>query len=378
MACAVKILHIAETIKGGIASYLNQVIPELDLRLLNGELPEQLVMVPDADTRYLPWVRPEKLLPFSRRHGRNPFELARFAIAARRNIVATKPDIVFLHSTFAGALVRAQWPIRGSDAKIVYCAHGPAYDAPRAPILNRLIKRMERDFSFRTDRIIALSDIEAAECVGIGFPCSRVARVYNGITLGSPQAKPAAWNTDRLKILFIGRFDRQKGIDTLFKAATLTPEKLSIRCAGDAVVSRGKLPPVPDNVSLLGWLDPEQLQAQLLATDIVVMPSRWEGLGIAAIEAMRAGKPIVASAVGGLRELIVHGETGWLVPPDNPAALLAALLRPTAKERVAAGEAGRTRFKQMFTIHHCVDGLQHELQRVLDAPRVAATNGGAS
>jgi glycosyltransferase involved in cell wall biosynthesis len=318
MARAIKILHIAETIKGGIASYLNQVVPELDLRLLNGQLPDQYVMAPDADTKYLPNIRPGKIIPFPRRHGRNPVELVRFAMAARRNILATKPDILFLHSTFASALVRAQLPIKSVDAKIVYCAHGPAYDAPRAPILNRMIKRIERDLSFRTDRIITLSDVEAAECVDIGFPPNRVARVYNGITLGSPQAKPAAWTTDRLKVLFIGRFDRQKGIDTLFKAATLTPEKLSIRCAGDAVVSRGKMPPIPDNVRLLGWLNPEQLQAQLLAADIVAMPSRWEGLGIAAIEAMRSGKPVVASAVGGLRELIVDGETGWLVPPDNP------------------------------------------------------------
>jgi glycosyltransferase involved in cell wall biosynthesis len=367
----VKILHIAETIKGGIASYLNQVVPELNLREINGQFPTQRLLVPESDTQYLDCVPPEQVAGF-KRNGRGPVELTRFAMAVRHEIAAIKPDILFLHSTFAGVIVRAQSRSFEFAPKVVYCAHGWAFEASRAAILNRLVINVEKRLSARTDRIITLSDGETANCAKLGFPTSRLVRVYNGISTIPPFANPASWQDSRLKVLFVGRFDRQKGIDTLLQAAAFAPHLVSVRCAGDAVVSRAGLRNIPDNVEILGWLSPEQLQAQLLAADIVAMPSRWEGLGISALEAMRASKPLVASDIGGLREVVQHGVTGWLVPREQPAALLAALLAPSAAERKAAGDAGRKRFERMFSLQQCVDGV-HSVLAELAADRQLAT-----
>jgi glycosyltransferase involved in cell wall biosynthesis len=376
MSTNLKILHIAETVKGGIASYLDQVVPELNTRPVAGRFPDQFLFLPAGSDVYLPSIPRERIGFFKPVRRRSPIDLFRLGTAMRGHIADAKPDLIFLHSTFAGALVRAFPTIRGLAAKTVYCAHGPAYDAPRNKWVNRAIEWFERTLAQRTDMVVALSDREVARCIQIGFPADRVMRVYNGIAPHPPHADPARWNDPRLKVLFIGRFDRQKGIDTLMTAAAFGQDKLSVRCAGEAVVGRGGLKHLPSNVEFLGWLDPAQLQAQLLAADVVAMPSRWEGMGIAAIEAMRAGKPLVASAVGGLQELVVDGKTGWHIPPDSPALLLGALLRPNGGERRAAGMAGQERFRQMFTVQHCVDGLQDVLECVCASPPVQANGQG--
>jgi hypothetical protein len=86
--------------------------------------------------------------------------------------------------------------------------------------------------------------------------------------------------------------------------------------------------------------------------DIVVMPSRWEGLGIVAMEAMACGRPVVASRTGGLRELIVHGTTGWLVEPRNEDALATQLQHclDHAADCRRVGEAARTYAREHFPI----------------------------
>jgi glycosyltransferase involved in cell wall biosynthesis len=102
-------------------------------------------------------------------------------------------------------------------------------------------------------------------------------------------------------------------------------------------------------VELLGWLDAEGVAAQLQAADVVAAPSRWEGFGLAAAEAMRAAKPVIASRVGGLCDLVEDGVNGRLVPPDDPAALCAALLADDPEARRRMGRRGRARYLQYFT-----------------------------
>ena len=103
-------------------------------------------------------------------------------------------------------------------------------------------------------------------------------------------------------------------------------------------------------MEFLGFRD--DVPALLAQAAVVVVPSRSEGLGLSALEAMAAGKPVVASAVGGLREVVIHEETGLLVPPEDPAALAAALKSLlSAPERARKmGEAGRARVETEFDV----------------------------
>ncbi len=100
------------------------------------------------------------------------------------------------------------------------------------------------------------------------------------------------------------------------------------------------------------------MAACLAAADVVVLPSRHEGLGVAALEAMAAERPVVASRVGGLAEVVVEGETGVLVPPGDVPRLAAALARLAADpgERVALGRAGRARVLARFTAATMAEG----------------------
>jgi glycosyltransferase involved in cell wall biosynthesis len=108
---------------------------------------------------------------------------------------------------------------------------------------------------------------------------------------------------------------------------------------------------------MLGWCNDKQIREQLAWADCVVIPSRWEGFGLVALEAMRAGRAVIASNVGGLPEVIDPGVTGWLVPPDDPSALRATLLSLGDEQLAAAGAAGRRHFVQRFTIERTADAL---------------------
>jgi len=119
---------------------------------------------------------------------------------------------------------------------------------------------------------------------------------------------------------------------------------------GDAVLGDAPLSSMPPNAQATGWLSPAEIEAFYRSADVVAIPSRWEGFGLIAVEAMRAELPVIASRVGGLPEIVDDGVTGVLIPPDDKAALVSAL-RDIPDERLAAmGRAGRQRFLRHFTL----------------------------
>ena len=111
---------------------------------------------------------------------------------------------------------------------------------------------------------------------------------------------------------------------------------------------------VMGSVDFLGW-QPD-IQPWLSRWDVVIQPSLSEGFGLAALEAMAASTPVVATAVGGAPEVVDDGVTGWLVPPGDPAALgeriQELLLNPDLRTRM--GTAGRRRAESQFSVHRMV------------------------
>ncbi|MFQ5422286.1 MAG: glycosyltransferase, partial [Anaerolineae bacterium] len=103
------------------------------------------------------------------------------------------------------------------------------------------------------------------------------------------------------------------------------------------------------------------------ALDLFVLPSLWEGLSIVLLEAMAAGRPIVATAVGGTPELLQDGETGLLVPPADPVALGTAVNRLLADRAKAQqlGAAGRARMLRHFTVDQMVRQIEQLYEEVL-------------
>lgn len=155
-------------------------------------------------------------------------------------------------------------------------------------------------------------------------------------------------------IVAVGRLAPEKGFDVLLRALPLVQEKIS--SARLILVGNG---PEREDLTALAAENPAiifagfqtEVVSFLRSADVVAIPSRQEGQGIVALEAMAARKPIVASRVGGLEEMIVENETGLLVPPDNSAELAAALvsLLHDSERRTKMGAAGRRRVEQNYT-----------------------------
>ena len=142
------------------------------------------------------------------------------------------------------------------------------------------------------------------------------------------------------EVLFVGRLSAEKGILELVQAA----DGMKLTVAGDG--------PLRDRVpGALGLVPHDELAPLYERAAVVAVPSHREGFGVACAEAMAHGRPVVASAVGGLLDLVVDGETGLLVPPRDVAALRAALERllGDADLRRRLGEAGRERIREHFT-----------------------------
>lgn len=142
------------------------------------------------------------------------------------------------------------------------------------------------------------------------------------------------------EVLFAGRLSPEKGILELVEAAA----GMKLVVAGDGPL-RARIP------EALGFVPHAELERLYARAAVVACPSHREGFGVACAEAMAHGRPVVASAVGGLLDLVVEGETGILVPPRDVSALRSALERLLADPdlRRRFGEAGRERVRRHFS-----------------------------
>ncbi|MBE1236863.1 glycosyltransferase [Phaeovibrio sulfidiphilus] len=339
-----KVLHIAETIRGGIATHLNALIPGLQTHAGEDNI---RCLVPDAHAADLDAVPASAIRTFRRpsRLG----GLAPLVVASVREIRDWKPDVVHLHSSFAGALIR---PIAAlTRARVVYTPHCWSMARETDPLKIRAYGTIERLLSLLTDRIVAGSTDEAVVGERAGIASSRIALIFNGLPATPPAFAPGERTDTRLKLLFIGRLDRQKGVDILLKAIRPLQDRVSLEIAGDAVVADSSVSfEGLTNVTRLGWISPAEVSRRLSVCDAAVLPSRWEGLCYVPMEAMRVSKPVLAARVGGLKDLVLDGQTGFFFEPESPEALQTLLEGLAPGDALAAmGEAGHRYFMDTFT-----------------------------
>jgi glycogen(starch) synthase len=123
-----------------------------------------------------------------------------------------------------------------------------------------------------------------------------------------------------------------------------------------------------ESVDFVGWVAPHKVPALMNTTTVVVMPSRCEGFGLVALEAALMARPIVATRVGGLPEVVAHNETGLLIERDDSKAMAEAIAALLVDRNMATqmGRAGRLRAQKRFCWIRCVDAyvaLYQELTR---------------
>lgn len=259
-----------------------------------------------------------------------------------------RPDVVHTNSSKASILGRvAAWvarvPVR------LFTVNGWAFNAhagAEATIFtwaHRLVRPI-------TTAVVCVSETERAQGIerGTCTPAQAVV-IHNGVETAG--VRQAALEGDPPLVLSVTRLKDPKDGVTLARALRLL-EPGSYRAA---IVGDG--PDRPEVEAELGGAgellgEREDVPDLLAGADVFVLSSRSEGLPLSILEAMAAGLPVVASAVGGIPELVVDGETGFLVPPGDPRALADALGRLLAavELRRAFGRAGRARVERAFSV----------------------------
>ncbi len=264
-----------------------------------------------------------------------------------------KIDLLHTHSykaNFYGLLAA-----RLSGVPVVATCHNWTNRTRSLRAYGSLDKRLLRFF----DHVVTVSESTSKTLIEEGFDAARVTMIGNGIDTN--QNAHSRWNFEETgdgaaTLGTVSRLSREKGVDVLVRAvAELRRQGLNVRCriAGDGPERSSLLALATElgvgaHIALEGFCSDVPLF--LAGCDIVVHPSRIEAMPLAVLEAMAAGKPIVATTVGSIPTLIQDGHSGILVPPDDPHALSHGILRMLndGALRRSAGFAARR-----YVIQHC-------------------------
>jgi len=232
-------------------------------------------------------------------------------------------------------------------------------------------RAIDRFLSRFTARVAANCDAVRGFCVdALGIPRGKVAVVRNGIDLAGfdaaarrPPAAPLPTSHGLHVLGAVARLSQQKGIEYLLDAFDVLRRRVPdarLWIAGEgedrrALEERAGRLGIAGHVHFLGHRP--DVPALLRRLDLFVLPSLWEGLPNAIIEAMAARRPVVATAVDGTREVVVENETGLLVPPRSPGALASAMVQLLADPRLRRrmGRAGRQRVEAAFSERRMIE-----------------------
>jgi glycosyltransferase involved in cell wall biosynthesis len=218
------------------------------------------------------------------------------------------------------------------------------------------------------DRVVAPSEFMRQSVTQRRFPMDRVDVIYNGIDCGA--ITPAL--VDRGYVLYLGRLSPEKGVETLLAAHESIADRVPLVIAGTGPIEQAMRTRYP-KAQYLGHLSGPGLDDAIRHAAIIAVPSEWyENCPMSVLEAMAYGKPVVASGIGGIPELVVHAETGLLFPPGDAGALTDCLTRlmddPSLRRRY--GRAARARAEERFSLEQHNPALLHLYLTATEWPRV--------
>ncbi|MGW3649073.1 glycosyltransferase [Streptomyces sp. NPDC000878] len=375
-----RVLHITQPVDGGVARVVTdlvraQLAAGLDVTVAcpdGGELPARLRAL-GAGVR--PWHATRAPGP----------SLAGEVRRLGRLIGAVRPDVVHAHSAKAG--LAARLAVRGRVAT-VFQPHAWSFEAVGGPTAALALK-WERWGARWASRVVCVSDAERTTGVRAGI-AGQWRVIPNGID--TERFHPADADPVRARIpllaeadpaaplvVCVGRLCRQKGQDVLLRAWGEVAERVPgarLVLVGDGPDAERLRALAPDSVLFAGAV--ADAVPWYRAADLVVLPSRWEGMALAPLEAMSCGRPVVVTDVDGGRESLPAAlAPRCLVPAENPAALAGAvtelLLDPPLRESL--GQLGRRHVLSAHDVRHtaeAVAGVYRELITAHAVPPVRA------
>jgi glycosyltransferase involved in cell wall biosynthesis len=314
----------------------------------------------------------------------NPFDDLVALAHMVRLVRQMRPDVVHTHMAKAGTVGRLAAQICRVPL-IVHTYHGHVFHGYFGPLKTGLFLTIERALGLGTHRIVVVGDRQRDEIASYGVaPLDKLVPIRLGLEL-APFLEAERWRGELRRELGIGprtplvgivaRLVPIKAHEVFFDAARLVVAALPEACflvIGDGE-RRAELEQhvqrigLADRVRFLGWRrDLPRVHADL---DVVVLASRNEGSPVALIEALAAARPVVATAVGGVPEVVLHGETGVTVPPSDAAALAEGVLRVLRDASLGQrfGAAGRRHVYPRYDASRLVDDMRGLYRRELAA-----------
>jgi len=348
-----RVLHVIARLNvGGTARYITRLAEELPKHKIDTYIATGFVQgseVEDPSAKKLKVIRIPSL-------GRqiNPIK-DHFALKELLDVVRElKPDILHTHTFKAGFIGRIETSeinkAAGKRVKFVHTFHGHLFDDPEFSGLKSLIiTSFERRFAMRTDAIVTVGAQVAKELLEreIGQP-EQFINIPPGVEpLKIPKAKPR-------KKITVGWIARVTGVKNPLRAleiAKLFPDAQFLIAGGGDMLEQVKAQ-APKNTKVLGWTDAAKLFA---SSDIILSTSENEGMPIALIEAQLASKPVVATNVGGVAEVVINNKTGFVTKKNtkNLAVALEKLISSKAL-RTTQGKAAKAHATKAFSVEKMI------------------------
>ncbi|MEU5659010.1 glycosyltransferase family 4 protein [Streptomyces sp. NPDC047737] len=350
------VLHLVQPVEGGVA----RVVTDLVAAQVRAGLRPVVACPaggPLADGAATAGAR-VRVWPAERAPGPG---LVREVATASRLIRACAPDVVHAHSSKAGLAGRLA--VRGR-VPTVFQPHAWSFEALEGRAAGRA-RAWERLAARWSDRILCVSESERRAGLLAGIT-ARWSVIHNGIDLtrfrpAGAEASVAARAAlpllgdvpaDAPLVVCVGRLSRQKGQDVLLRAwrsASVSGARLVL--VGDGPYAERLRRDAPPGVLFAGAS--ADVRTWIHAADLLVLPSRWEGMALAPLEAMACGVPVLLSDVNGARESLPPGHAAHcLVPPEDPPALAAALtaLLTDPALRTELGRTAQRRTRSVFDV----------------------------
>lgn len=359
-----KIIHFAEYASGGVATYIINLAnsqsknSNVDKIFIFCSKDHSGIFDSDFNSNKIKIIR----YPYHRGL-RGIFKI----LSMSKTIMSINPDIVHLHSTFAG-LIRIKFLFSKKKNKIIYCAHGWSFVQRGSKVTKLIFKIIEKVLSYCCAKIINISEDEAKNASFIDS--NKMTTIYNSV----PDIVYSELSENHFprKILFVGRLDFSKGIDLLIDAIADNEigNSIYLTVVGDTVLNDQVLSRTKskENIQFLGWRSSQEIIELLHDNDALIVPSRFEGFGLTALEAMRSSRMVIASNAGALPELIVNGENGLLFTQNSIQSLRAALAQfktMSFEEIKHFGINGRQKYSKKFGYDQMIEKISVLYQDVI-------------